>query len=89
MRRLIAQFSAPLSVFIAGIAGGFFDPGMVLAVLGGIVVVFAIFQLFNPYLVRVEDKEYLELLAASRGDKNAQVDVAVPKDEKSAEMVSP
>ncbi len=82
VRRLIAQFSGPLAVFIAGIAGGFFDPGMVLAVLGGIVVVFATFQLFNPYLVRVEDKAYLEQLVASRGDKNAQLqDEEPPKDD--------
>lgn len=82
VRRLIAQFSGPLAVFIAGIAGGLFDPGMVLAVLGGIVVVFSIFQLFNPYLVRVEDKEYLEQLAASRGDKNVQLqDDESPKDD--------
>lgn len=73
VRRLIAQFSGPLAVFIAGIAGGLFDPGMVLAVLGGIVVVFSLFQLFNPYLARVEDKAYMEQLASSRGDKNAQV----------------
>lgn len=73
VRRLIAQFSAPVAVFISGIAGGLFNPGMVLAALGIIVVVFCIFQLFNPYLLRVEDKAYLENLAASRGDKHAQV----------------
>jgi hypothetical protein len=45
-----------------------------MAVLGVILAVFATLQLFNPYLVRVEDKAWLEQLAASRGDKNAQVD---------------
>ena len=82
VRRLIAQFSGPLAVFIAGIAGGLFDPGIVLAVLGGIVVVFSTFQLFNPYVLRVEDKTYLEQLAARRGDKNVQSqDDETPKDD--------
>jgi DHA3 family macrolide efflux protein-like MFS transporter len=66
VRRLIAQFSSPLAVFLAGILGGLFDPGLVLAVLGAFVVIFCIGQLFNPYLLRVEDKAYLDSLAESR-----------------------
>jgi len=72
VRRLIAQFSGPLAVFISGIAGGLFNPGMVLAVLGGIVVLFAIFQLFNPSLLRVEDKAYLDELAARAGEPSEE-----------------
>lgn len=64
VRRLIAQFTWPLSTALAGWAGGLFDPGMVVAVLGGILTVFCIAQLFNPYLLRVEDKTYLDELAA-------------------------
>jgi MFS family permease len=66
VRRVIAQFSWPLSTAIAGVAGGLFNPGVVVAVLGGILVVFCVAQLFNPYLLRVEDKAYLDELAASR-----------------------
>jgi MFS transporter, DHA3 family, macrolide efflux protein len=64
VRRLIAQFTVPISTALAGIFGGLFNPGMVVAVLGFILLVFAIAQMFNPYLLRVEDKEYLDALAA-------------------------
>jgi len=63
VRRLIAQFTWPLSTAIAGWASGAFDPGMVVAVLGAILTVFCIAQLFNPYLLRVEDKAFLDELA--------------------------
>jgi MFS family permease len=64
VRRLIAQFTWPLSTAFAGWVGGRFDPGMVMAVLGSILVVFCIGQLFNPYLLRVEDKAMLDEMAA-------------------------
>jgi MFS family permease len=67
VRRVIAQFTWPLSTALAGLAGGLFNPGMVMAVLGGILIVFCIGQLFNPYLLRVEDKAWLDELAVSRG----------------------
>ena len=63
VRRLIAQCSWPLSTALAGVVGGLFDPGAVLALLGGILALFCIGQLFNPYLLRVEDKAYLDQLA--------------------------
>lgn len=63
VRRVIAQFSAPLGVLLAGFTGAIFNPGWVLAALGIVIVVFAAFQLFNPYLLRVEDKAYLDSLA--------------------------
>ena len=66
VRRVIAQFSWPLSTTIAGVTGALFDPGVVMAVLGGILVIFCVAQLFNPYLLRVEDKAYLDELAESR-----------------------
>ena len=65
VRRLIAQFTWPLSTLLAGWLGGLFNPGYVIAVLGVILTVFCIAQLFNPYLMQVEDKEYLERLAAA------------------------
>lgn len=82
VRRLIAQFTWPVGTLITGVAGGLLNPGLVMAVLGVILAVFATLQLFNPYLMRVEDKAWLEQLAASRGDKNAQLqDDETPKDD--------
>jgi MFS family permease len=69
VRRVIAQFTWPLSTAMAGVVGGLFNPGMVMAVLGAILLVFCIGQLFNPYLLRVEDKAWLEELAARAGGK--------------------
>lgn len=69
VRRLIAQFTFPMATVLGGWAGGVFDPGIVLAVLGAISVVFCIAQLFNPYLLRVEDKAWLEDLAARAGKR--------------------
>jgi len=67
VRRVIAQFTWPLSTALAGLAGGLFNPGVVIAALGGFLVLFCIAQLFNPYLRRVEDKDWLDSLAARRG----------------------
>jgi hypothetical protein len=64
VRRVIAQFTIPFSTLLAGLLGGVFNPGIVIAVLGGILVVFCIAQLFNPVLLRVEDKTYLDDMAA-------------------------
>ncbi len=65
VRRVIAQFTWPLSTALAGVAGGLFNPGLVVAVLGGILVLFCVAQLFNPTLLRVEDKAWLDDLAAT------------------------
>jgi len=64
VRRVIAQFTWPLSTAMAGWLGGRFDPGRIIALLGGILVVFCIGQLFNPYLLHVEDKAMLDEMAA-------------------------
>ncbi len=64
VRRVIATFSAPLGTVFAGVAGGLFDPGLVIAVLGSLIVLLCILQFFNPYLLRVEDKEWLDAIAA-------------------------
>ncbi len=66
VRRLIAQFTWPLSTTLAGWAGGRFDPGLVIAMLGTILLVFCVGQLFNPYLRRAEDKAWLNAMAERR-----------------------
>jgi DHA3 family macrolide efflux protein-like MFS transporter len=68
VRRLIAQFSWPLSTALAGVIGGLFNPGTVVVVLGGILTLFCIGQLFNPYLLRVEDKAWLDAIATRQLD---------------------
>jgi MFS family permease len=66
VRRLIAQCSLPVGAISAGSLAGVFDPGHVLAGLGLLLALFCLAQLFNPYLLRVEDKAWLDRLAASR-----------------------
>jgi len=73
VRRLIAQFTWPLSTALAGVIGGLFNPGMVIAALGAILVVFCVAQLFNPYLLRVEDRAYMEELAVKAAAEKAEV----------------
>jgi hypothetical protein len=50
-----------------------FDPGGVIAVLGIILLIFGVVQLFNPYLLRVEDKAWLDEMAARREAQRAGV----------------
>jgi len=64
VRRVIAQFTWPFSTLLAGVLGGIFNPGLVLFTLNAIMVLFLIFQFFNPVMLRVEDKAYLEAMAA-------------------------
>jgi MFS family permease len=63
VRRLIAQCTLPFGALTAGTLAAAFDPGHVLAVLGLLLAVFCSAQLFNPYLLRVEDKAWLDRLA--------------------------
>jgi MFS family permease len=65
VRRLIAQCTLPVGALSAGSLAGLFDPGHVLAALGAVLVLFCTAQLWNPYLLRVEDKAWLDRLAAS------------------------
>lgn len=64
VRRVISQFTVPLGTLLGGSAGGFFDPGISMAVGGGLMVLFTITQLFNPFLLRIENKKYLDRLGA-------------------------
>lgn len=41
-----------------------FNAGAVIVTVGLVLVVFCVAQLFNPYLRRVEDKDYIEAVAA-------------------------
>lgn len=63
VRRLIAWIMIPISTAMAGWAGGVFNPGVVLAVLGAFQALFCVGQLFNPSLLRVEDKVWLDRMA--------------------------
>jgi hypothetical protein len=64
VRRVIAQFTAPFGTLVAGLVGGVLNPGLVLSGLAVLGLVFYVAQLFNPYLLRVEDKELMDSLAA-------------------------
>jgi len=67
VRRLIAQCMGPVGTAIAGWAGGVLEPGVVLAVMGFLTAAVCLGQLlFNPAIMQVEDKEYLDQLAAVR-----------------------
>lgn len=63
VRRVIAQGLSPLSQVMAGWLAGVLDPGAGLAMLGGIIAVVSIAQLFNPQVRRVEDTAYLNQMA--------------------------
>jgi MFS family permease len=71
VRRLIAQFTFPLGTVLAGWTAGVFNPGQVMAVLAAILVLFCIGQMFNPYLLRVEDKAYLDQMATRAAGEGA------------------
>ena len=63
VRRLIAQFTWPLSTFLMGALASRFDPGYIIMALGAILTVWCVVGLFNPYLMRVEDREWIEVQA--------------------------
>ena len=71
VRTMIAWVTIPLSTVLAGWAGGVFNPGTVLAVLGGLWALFCVAQLFNPTLRRVEDKAWLDAMATRAEAKAA------------------
>src|SRR5262249_16289438 len=60
IRRLIAWTIQPISIAATGALAGIFDPGYVFATLGMIWVLFCATQLFNPYLLRVDEKTPLD-----------------------------
>jgi DHA3 family macrolide efflux protein-like MFS transporter len=73
VRRVIAQFTWPFSTALAGLLGGLFNPGLVMAGMNVVLALFLVYQFFNPILLRVEDKQYLDSLAQkTRADKIPQ-----------------
>ncbi len=72
VRRLIAQFSWPASSILMGLLASRFEPGYILVALGSILVVWCTIGLFNPYLRKVEDREWIEAKAAERTAASVQ-----------------
>ncbi|WP_019587021.1 MFS transporter [Deinococcus apachensis] len=67
VRRIVGRFSVPLGMaFVSGLSTSL-PPGPIIAVLGLLVIVICAAQLLSPTVQRVEDKAYLEGLAAARG----------------------
>ncbi len=64
VRRLIAQFTWPVSAFLMGGLASRFDPGAIVVAVGAVLVVWCVIGLFNPYLRRIEDKAWIEAQAA-------------------------
>ncbi|RJQ08063.1 MAG: MFS transporter [Bacillota bacterium] len=68
VRRLIAQFTFPIGTAVAGWLAAMVNPAAVVTASGCILAVFALAQSFNPYLLKVEDKEGLDRMAAEAGE---------------------
>jgi hypothetical protein len=66
VRRLLAQCTYPLGTAMGGTIAGFIAPGLATALLGAAAAGFGLVQLANPAMRHVEDKEYLDALAARR-----------------------
>lgn len=63
LRRLIAQISLPLGTLLAGVVGGVFNPGFILAVLGALLAVVCIAQLHNRQVLLADNSQALEAMA--------------------------
>ncbi len=72
IRRLIAQFTGPLSTLIFGLLGGFYNPAAIYVVVGVFWLLFVISQFFNRTLWRVEDREWIERGAVAHGEVLAE-----------------
>ncbi|WP_034386821.1 MFS transporter [Deinococcus sp. YIM 77859] len=67
VRRVVGRFTVPLGMAFVTALSTALPPGPVIAVLGLLVIVICAVQLLNPVVQRVEDREYVEALAAARG----------------------
>lgn len=76
VRRVLAMGSMPLGMAAAGWLAGAFDLGNVLTILGVVMTVFCVAQMFNRSLLRVDDREWLESLAAEVETRAGKVKVA-------------
>jgi DHA3 family macrolide efflux protein-like MFS transporter len=74
VRRLIAQFSWPLGVALFGWLGASINVAWLFAGMGLVGAIFCAAQLFNPDLLKIEDKAYLDKLAEGKGDPAAYRD---------------
>lgn len=64
IRRVMAWSLGPIGQVLAGALAGLMAPGVGLALLGGLIAVVTLAQFFNPHVMRVEDKAYMDRLAA-------------------------
>ncbi|WP_272975939.1 MFS transporter [Deinococcus geothermalis] len=68
VRRIVSRFTVPLGMaFVSGVSTAL-PPGPVIATLGLLVIIVGTAQLLNPTVQRVDDKDYVEGLAAARGE---------------------
>ncbi len=65
IRRVFAWSLGPLGQVLAGFLAGVLEPGMGFAILGGMLALVCLLQLFNPGLMRLDDKEYMDRLGAT------------------------
>ncbi len=77
VRRLIAQFTWPLSSFMMGALASRFEPGYIIIVLGIILAAWCVAGLFNPYLMRVEDRDWIEAQALKNAGLSPEPDAGV------------
>jgi MFS family permease len=63
VRRLIAQFTWPLGAALMGWLGGLTNPATIFIFLGALLTIISLVQLFNPVMLKVEDKTYLDQMA--------------------------
>jgi hypothetical protein len=55
VRRVIGTVTAPIATMIGGALSGLFDPGLILAAIGGVFVLFLGAQFFNRGLMQIEE----------------------------------
>ena len=66
VRRPIGEGTLPVASGLSGVLGGAFGAGAVIAGCGAVQVLFCLVQLFNQSLLRVEDRAWLDELAAGQ-----------------------
>lgn len=64
IRRVFAWSLGPLGQVVAGFLAAVMAPGMGFALLGGVLTLVCLLQLFNPGLLRLDDPEYMASLGA-------------------------
>jgi MFS transporter, DHA3 family, macrolide efflux protein len=72
VRRMIGRGTAPISLALAGWLAGIFDPGLLMVALNVPLLIVFLVQLINPYVLKVEDKEWLEQQANRYADQSAK-----------------